>query len=117
MMNCPECGTPLLAELSGQAICPTCGASLSPSQLAAEPETVASPRQSNRQVGFLILLVMLFMAAVGLIFALKTIEWRRANDKKDARNNISVIPAQAGIQISETHYLDSRLCGNDEITS
>ena len=85
MTNCPKCGTPLLAELSGQAICPTCGASLSPNQLLAEPETVTTPRQSNRQVGFLILLVMLFMAAMGLIFALKTIEWRRANDKKETR--------------------------------
>jgi hypothetical protein len=63
----------------------------------AEPETVATPRQSNRQIGFLIMLVMLFMAAVGLIFALKTIEWRRANDKKESR---SVIPARVGHEMT-----------------
>jgi hypothetical protein len=53
---------------------------VSPNPPSVEQLMTAGTQTSNRQIGLIVLGLMLFMAATGLIFALKTVEIRRARD-------------------------------------
>src|ERR1700683_2384956 len=91
-ISCPFCNATFPSEqlqpTGGKVLCPRCGDPL-PAHLVkdvstqpvavAEPEP-APPGWSNRKLGLAILGVMLGMAAVGLVMALLTVEWRRKND-------------------------------------
>jgi hypothetical protein len=106
MTTCPYCNTPLLAELSGHVICPRCGETVrtsaadravSPNPPSVEQLMTAGPQTSNRQIGLIVLGLMLFMAATGLIFALKTVEIRRARDVTAEQKRTASTVAAAGL--------------------
>jgi hypothetical protein len=88
MTTCPYCNAPLLAELSGHAICPRCGETVRTvdgegTSVAPFSAPTAEPSgRTNRQIAAMILGVMLLMAAIALAFALYTTRFRRANDVK-----------------------------------
>ena len=87
MTTCPYCNAPLLAELAGHVICPRCGETVrgvdAERPLArAEQSEDDVPLHTNRQVGFMVLAIMVLMASIALAFALRTTQFRRANDNK-----------------------------------
>ncbi|HEY1378907.1 MAG TPA: hypothetical protein VGF55_19050 [Gemmataceae bacterium] len=93
---CPYCNAPVPVPqpppTGGRVTCPRCeetvtvgdtgtGPSVSPA--AAPPGPAAEPsRPTNRAVAGIVVAVMLGMAAIGLAYALRTVEFRRANDLK-----------------------------------
>jgi uncharacterized Zn finger protein (UPF0148 family) len=87
MTTCPYCNAPLLAELGGHVICPRCGETVrgvdaeGPLARADQSESDAPP-PTNRQVALMVLAVMVLMASIALAFALRTTQFRRANDNK-----------------------------------
>jgi hypothetical protein len=101
-VTCPRCGelVPVKGEdaLAGAAVSePTSGAA------PAEPPY----RRSNRQIGLGVLGLMMFMAAVGLGYALKTVEFRRSNDvkNKDAGDTPAPIAEGSPADLAGVGYL------------
>jgi uncharacterized Zn finger protein (UPF0148 family) len=87
MITCPYCNAPLLAELAGHVICPRCGETVrgvdAEGPLAqADQSDSDAPVQTNRQIAFMVLAIMVLMASIALAFALRTTQFRRANDNK-----------------------------------
>jgi hypothetical protein len=106
--TCPYCNASLPPSLIDRGPCPRCGEvvdlprvgliSTSPLAPAEEgftgtlPEpppaaTYAKPAEANRRVGLIILGGMLFMAALGLAYALYTVATRRQHDKEIPRSS------------------------------
>jgi hypothetical protein len=97
--TCPFCNATV--SRAG-APCPRCGelvparAGEAPASATANGETAPLPAPpsgwTNRQVGLTVLGLMAFAAAVGLGYALKTVEWRRSHDKpEEERAPVSVV--------------------------
>jgi uncharacterized Zn finger protein (UPF0148 family) len=87
MTTCPYCNAPLLAGLAGHVICPRCGETVrgvdAEGPLArADQSEDEPPLRTNRQIALMVLAVMVLMASIALAFALRTTQFRRANDNK-----------------------------------
>jgi hypothetical protein len=107
---CPYCNAPIPVSESpaGPVTCPRCGEAVrtgTNQSNGAAPRTgpgiiarADSPlgRPSNRAVGRIIVGVMLFMATVALVFALRTTEQRRANGYKSAKEPAAETAAEMG---------------------
>src|SRR5262245_35385379 len=82
---CPRCGE--LVPVKGEAAIAGATAYGAP----AEPP-IPPTGWTNRQIGLSVLGLMAFMAAVGLGYALKTVEWRRSHDKpEEERAPVSIV--------------------------
>lgn len=95
-MNCPFCNSELFQAVpstnQAKPACPRCGEPLPPDLAAALP--VASPQppaddglppipvEANRRTLLVVLAIMFFMAALGLTYALLTVDFRRSHDPK-----------------------------------
>src|SRR5262245_26363573 len=83
---CPRCGE--LVPVKGEAASAGATASVAPAEAPPVPPT----GWSNRQIGLAVLGLMFFAAAVGLGYALKTVEWRRSHDKpEEERAPVSIV--------------------------
>lgn len=87
--TCPYCNA---SVPRGRGPCPRCGelvpakgdgAPASAPVNAAPAEPPARTGWTNRQIGLAVLGLMVFMAAIGLGYALKTVEFRRSHDKPE----------------------------------
>src|SRR5437763_1957826 len=75
---CPRCGEEVTVRAADGAGAPPAPAG---ARAAATPGThPADTRLSNRALARLVVGGMLFLAAATVVYALKTTEWRRAND-------------------------------------
>jgi hypothetical protein len=97
--TCPFCNALVdVSAAGGRIVCPRCGEAFTPRSdairtdvppeaSAAAPATVFPPKpvRRNRVVGGIVVAVMLLAAAVGLIFALRSQEQRRAHDTRIPR--------------------------------
>src|SRR5207237_10097202 len=92
---CPYCNAPVPVPDSaagGRVTCPRGEETVAvgqpgsgpsaPSQSAPSGPAAGPPRPTNRAVAAIVVAVMLGMATLGLAFALRTVEFRRANDVK-----------------------------------
>src|SRR4051812_18592238 len=93
---CPYCNAPVPVPqprpADGRVTCPRCEETVTvgdtgpgtptaaPHATSTEPTT--PPRPTNRAVAGIVVAVMLGMAALGLAYALRTVDFRRANDSK-----------------------------------
>ncbi|MFO0811198.1 MAG: hypothetical protein U0746_21420 [Gemmataceae bacterium] len=82
-----------------------------PDDLPLDPEgpapTAASdtPRRSNRQIGLTVFGVMLAMAGIALIYALATVDFRRANDHKSQDAKMAAVVAVPPNELAALAYL------------
>src|SRR5947207_2896485 len=83
---CPRCGelVPLKANEPGGRGVPALPNAARDNERPGQTSLAASPSGwTNRQIGLAVLGLMAFMAAVGLGYALKTVEFRRSHDKPE----------------------------------
>ncbi len=96
--TCPFCNALLPPAPGGKAPCPRCGETVSVRDTAADntprptspadaPTPYRKPVDANRRTAIVILSVMLVSAALGLAYALNTVDWRRTNDKGITRTS------------------------------
>ncbi|MBY0525094.1 MAG: hypothetical protein K2R98_16940 [Gemmataceae bacterium] len=104
-LTCPRCGESFpyrSAEAAQAAANGTASASLLATQVAAAP---ARSRWSNRAIATSVLGIMVLMAAVGLTYALLTVEWRRSRDPKHAETKPEPIRTVAPVHLAGLGYL------------
>jgi hypothetical protein len=95
-LNCPRCGEsfayrPPEEGVNGRGEGPAAGFAA-----PAAAESPPPPPSTNRKLALRILGVMGLMAALGLIFALATVGYRRANDHKNRHADVIVPAGQGG---------------------
>jgi len=114
--SCPFCNALLLAPRleGGRAVCPRCGEPL-PETVSVHLASQASARgtdaapapergPSNRRLALIVLALMACMAALSLVYALRTTDFRRSNDRKKSDRADPVV-LRSPLELSGLDYL------------